>query len=958
MPVNQPAVPAMRLHSLPRLTRIFAVLVAVCLAAPMALHVPGARAAKTPETAAEYYDSAVQLIAKGDLKGAVIQLKNALQRDPKDLSARVLLGRTYIDLEDGVSAEKELVCARRDGAQDSFVLLPLAHAYLLQGKYASIVKDINAVGQDMKTTAEIAVVRGDAFYAMRAYRNAETSYLEASKMRPNDAAPLLGLARVKLANDDMVGARNYIKWALQANPDDPTAWFVQGEVLEQAGKSDDALKSYDRAVALAPEFPRALLARAALRIDQGKHDQAEPDVLLVRKVSPQNARAAYLLSLILAHRGKVGEAQALLAEAEKILKGYPTAVLMARPSSVLLAGVVTYFRKDIDTSYRLLSLFLQQVPRHAGARKLLASIALTRNEPDVAMHLLAPLDPRRSKDIEVLTMVGDALARLKRYEEAKTVLKRAEDIAEPGSSALFKLVVVRLGAGQNADAIRLLQSEMERDPEAAQAAIMLGTAQMRSGDYKAALDTLASVTQRQPNNAVAHNLAGGALLSMGNLEDARKRYQAAVDAAPNYVHAIENLAKVEARLGNYDRATALFNGILEKDSRNGKVMIALADIARLRKNMDESFRWLEKARSASRDSEAAAFRLVDLYIGASRTDDALLVARQLYERGPGKFDNVLAFGRAQLAARKLEDAAATFATFATLAAESRSAVRLSQAASWQLQARDSKGAQQSLLKALSYDGDYLPAHLQMYGLEMSAEKFDAALERARKISAIDKASSRGHVMQGDVYMRTGRYDSAITAYDAALEKGQSAELVDRAYRARHAAGRDGLAFIQSGARGRGDGPVVQRMLATAFTDAGRHADALKIYEDLLKQAPNNISLLNNAALLYARTGDAKALDYAKRAYDAEPTEPLTMDTYGWVLVRLGRVDAGLTLLRNAKLRAPEIPDIRYHLAVALNASGKTQEAMEELRAALAFRRPFEEIADARALLARLGQTSR
>jgi len=98
---------------------------------------------------------------------------------------------------------------------------------------------------------------------------------------------------------------------------------------------------------------------------------------------------------------------------------------------------------------------------------LLASIALTRNEPKIAMHFLDTLNPRQSKDIEVLTMYGDALMRLKRYTDANSILSRADKIAAPGSSALFRLVTVRLRGGQNADAIKLLKAELARNPDAA-----------------------------------------------------------------------------------------------------------------------------------------------------------------------------------------------------------------------------------------------------------------------------------------------------------------------------------------------------------------------------------------------------------------------------------------------------------------------------------------------------------
>lgn len=59
-----------------------------------------------------------------------------------------------------------------------------------------------------------------------------------------------------------------------------------------------------------------------------------------------------------------------------------------------------------------------------------------------------------------------------------------------------------------------------------------------------------------------------------------------------------------------------------------------------------------------------------------------------------------------------------------------------------------------------------------------------------------------------------------------------------------------------------------------------------------------------------------------------------IDTIGWLSFRQGQVDRGLALLRDARLRDSNNPEIRYHLAAALAKSGRTTEAREELAQAL------------------------
>ena len=72
-------------------------------------------------------------------------------------------------------------------------------------------------------------------------------------------------------------------------------------------------------------------------------------------------------------------------------------------------------------------------------------------------------------------------------------------------------------------------------------------------------------------------------------------------------------------------------------------------------------------------------------------------------------------------------------------------------------------------------------------------------------------------------------------------------------------------------------------------------------------------------------------------------------------VETGDVDGALGLLREARLRAPQNREVRYHLAQALHQSGRTAEARKELLDALADGGRFPGIEDARALQQKIGQ---
>ena len=65
------------------------------------------------------YERALEYRQQGEFSASIIELKNALQKDPKNIAARISLGQIYLEIRDLASAEKELQRARTYGADVS-----------------------------------------------------------------------------------------------------------------------------------------------------------------------------------------------------------------------------------------------------------------------------------------------------------------------------------------------------------------------------------------------------------------------------------------------------------------------------------------------------------------------------------------------------------------------------------------------------------------------------------------------------------------------------------------------------------------------------------------------------------------------------------------------------------------------------------------------------------------------
>ncbi|CAN0561940.1 unnamed protein product, partial [Laminaria digitata] len=99
-------------------------------------------AAVDKEESEKFLREAQEFIKKGDGNAAVIQLKNSLQSDPGNVTARQLLGEIYLRVGNGPSAEKEFRAAMRRGANDTKIKILMARAYLLQGKNKEALEEV------------------------------------------------------------------------------------------------------------------------------------------------------------------------------------------------------------------------------------------------------------------------------------------------------------------------------------------------------------------------------------------------------------------------------------------------------------------------------------------------------------------------------------------------------------------------------------------------------------------------------------------------------------------------------------------------------------------------------------------------------------------------------------------------------------------------------------------------
>jgi len=120
---------------------------------------------------------------------------------------------------------------------------------------------------------------------------------------------------------------------------------------------------------------------------------------------------------------------------------------------------------------------------------------------------------------------------------------------------------------------------------------------------------------------------------------------------------------------------------------------------------------------------------------------------------------------------------------------------------------------------------------------------------------------------------------------------------------------------------------VRYQIALIQDKAGMTRESLRNFESLLKERPQDASLLN--ALGYSLADRNEKLPRAetliRKALEASPDNPAFLDSLGWVRFRRGDVPGALPYLERAHRIFPDA-EIASHWGEALWVSGKQAEA--------------------------------
>ncbi|KAA0892608.1 cellulose biosynthesis protein BcsC [Pusillimonas sp. ANT_WB101] len=763
------------------------------------------------------------------------------------------------------------------------------------------------VGWAQDNTTKTLVDQGNYWQTRNDGARAAEAWNKLLLISPDNPQALYGLATLKLADKQLGDARGYLQKLKSANPQSLLVPLLEQDILLHTGKNMEALE------------------QARLQATSGELDQAIAGYKKALGGQPPQGKIGWEYYTYLGYtNGGLPEA---IAGLQRLAKQWPNDPQIAlslarhlarneatRPEGIRRLAVLAE-RKDIGSE-------VTEIWRDA-LTWLGAPNADTR--PLLEQYLVKHPDDQEIR----LQLQQGAKSKVEPTRAAKTAsVPRADPLRDRADRAM-KL----LDQGDTARAEAEFEAILAKRPNDNQALGGMGIVRMHQSNWADARTYLTKA--RRGNQAWQQALSSAeywhdieqadALRQAGKTQDAQKLLIQATKRQPTEVAANVMLADLQLDDGNTAQAKAAYQDILRRKPNSAGALEGLAKVARQSGDVESARRSLEDALGADPGNPWLRYQLAQLYQEKGRTQDARGLIDGLLLTNP---NDPQALYVSAMMANERGDLATAYGTLNRIPTGQRTAPMQSFYTSVSRKLQIQQAVQ------LGRAGRKPEALATLVQIEQSADANDI-----ETLGAVARAYAQmGELARGLAVLRPLRQQGGARSVDASLTyaglllssnqdveaaivmrqlatqqmtttQRKSLENLSDAYRIRQA---DAL-------RQRGELPAAYDMLAPVLAKKPKNPDAIAalarmhaasgngtkasaLYEDLLRSDPDN-------AILHL--GAAQVAQQLKNDRDA---------------ARQARIAVSL---------APEQIDILSGAARVLRAQGKTSEAEELLKKAVA-----------------------
>jgi tetratricopeptide (TPR) repeat protein len=319
-----------------------------------------------------------------------------------------------------------------------------------------------------------------------------------------------------LQSRDFAQALALLQPALRRFPANAELWAMQGTAYAGQGHKQDALKSFQTALKVSPDYVVALRGAAQIQFDAADPG-AIPLLKHLLRLHPADQTGHGMLAILEYQQGNCQKAVphferagSLFDDRAPALHGYATCLVKLR---------------QFDRAARVFQRTLALNPDDPRERRLLASIQLMAHQPQDALATLQPLLQAISHDADTLELVATAYEGVKDTPQAVATLRQAI-LLDPRNVNLY-LDFANLSSAHDSYqvGIDVVSDGVAQLPEAAPLYLARGVLYVQLAQYEKAEADFEAAYRLDPNQSLSSAAQGVLAVQQDDVDRALKTVQ-------------------------------------------------------------------------------------------------------------------------------------------------------------------------------------------------------------------------------------------------------------------------------------------------------------------------------------------------------------------------------------------------------------------------------------------------
>lgn len=357
------------------------------------------------------------------------------------------------------------------------------------------------------------------------------------------------------------------------------------------------------------------------------------------------------------------------------------------------------------------------------------------------------------------------------------------------------------------------------------------------------------------------------------------------------------------QMENYPEALNFFKKAVELDSSNFQAQVGLATVYEIQKEHDRALEIYQKLIPLDAENLRLREKIISLNYMMSRYPQAIHAAEEAVQMFPKEISLKKSLGTLYYLQKESAKAESTFTELQKLAPEDPMIpLFLGKIA---LQNKKYQKAKVHLIQAIAFSDTLLDAWVSLARCYAEQDSLSKATETYQK--ALEKVydTTEVYFFMGITYSRANQTDKAVEILNKALShKPQDTRIM--------------------------------MALSSTYDRAGKFQQAVTTLEEVLKLDSSNVEALNNLGYILADNNQRldEAHQMLKKAVEKDPDNGAYLDSYGWVLFKMGKVKEAEEKIKQALEILKEDPELFNHLGDIYKTQGRIKQAQELWKKAL------------------------